>query len=86
MRQENQNNPQSSLLTKQLKSTSQPYVKKKKKKKANTISPFKPPFLSTAAGPPLQVEGYNIPTVSEGEFVSVHLSPPGSERQGASLP
>lgn len=60
--------------------------KKKRKKKSNTISPFKPPFLSTAAGPPLQVEGYNTPTVSEAEFVSVHLSPPGSERQGASLP
>lgn len=43
------------------------------------------PFLSTAVCPPLQMEGYNIPTVSEAELLSVHLSPPGSERQGAAL-
>lgn len=43
---------------------------------------FQTPFVSTAAGLPLQMEGYNTPTVSEAEFVSVHLFPPGSERQG----
>jgi len=72
-KQQNRINPQSSPLSKQPKPTSH---SRKQKQIPSLLAKALSKHCSRSSS---AEEGCNIPTVSEAESASVHLSPPGSE-------